>query len=868
MSIDRQKIVDAAQKYAAKGQFDKAVTEYQRILREDPSDVRILLKVGDLQVRLGAVAPAVESYARVGTSYEQQGFHQKAIAVYKQILQIDPGQSALHIKLADLYVRLGLASDAMQHLGTLAQKHARSDETDALVNVLRRMVQVDAQNLPTRIRLAELLSKLSRGEEAAIEFDAACDILERMGRGEDWSRVAERLFFHHPTDVALAKRLAAYYLQSDDAKRALPKLQVAYKAEPRNVETLELLASTFRVLAQLPKTLSVLKEIAKIHNESGRHRDRDEVWKRVLELAPTDDDAREALRSAVRPVESAPAPALAHAHAHVTAPVTAASPRFVTEVDDGFEEADDVMIVEDEAEVIFDLKPTVPPAVDDDLAAPMPSSLPPASTAAARRARSSMPPTKAHSYRTAPTNLSAPRPYAPSGAAPVPVAPPVAVNQGPSAEAARLVGEAEIFLKYGLRSKVSEHLHRASKLDADNLGLQVRVRDLYVAMNDPAGMVRSAVQVARLMAESDPTGALAEMSRALEIDPTDGPARALDEQLQVTVASMVEMGPTYHEALVPEYARLSAVALDEREDLSGFGAKAYGRGQMVDAVEVVDLVKPPRPRRMTSRPAGPLEEPGVEPGRLEIEEGLDEAEFFVTQGLYEDARDTLHQLLEAYPNHPLVLERWGELEQLSEVREPADDVLPSFAFEERFDDETEALSALDPRMMMQGALSLEQSFDGMTRESVGLSAEDCDTHYDLGIAYKEMGLLDDAIAEFRIATQNVQRQCIGETMIGLCYQEKGEGPLAIDHFKRGLLSPHRTEHEELALYFEIATAYEQFSDASEALYYYQKVEKRDPSFRNVRMRVQRMQELGGGSRSGAAPGIDDLDRAFDDLVKE
>jgi hypothetical protein len=54
-----------AQKFAAKNQFDKAVVEYQRVLREDPSDVRILLKVGDLQVRMNARAAAVETYTRV-----------------------------------------------------------------------------------------------------------------------------------------------------------------------------------------------------------------------------------------------------------------------------------------------------------------------------------------------------------------------------------------------------------------------------------------------------------------------------------------------------------------------------------------------------------------------------------------------------------------------------------------------------------------------------------------------------------------------------------------------------------------------------------------------------------------------------------
>jgi tetratricopeptide (TPR) repeat protein len=148
-----------------------------------------------------------------------------------------------------------------------------------------------------------------------------------------------------------------------------------------------------------------------------------------------------------------------------------------------------------------------------------------------------------------------------------------------------------------------------------------------------------------------------------------------------------------------------------------------------------------------------------------------------------------------------------------------------------------------------------------------VSVEDCDTHYDLGIAYKEMGLFDDAIAEFKIATMNVARQCIGETMIGLCYLEKGDPGAAVEHFKRGLQAPQRTEREELGLYFEIGAAYEVQGDANEALYFYQKVHKRDASFRSVSFIVQRLQALLAGTPY-APPDHDDVDRAFDDLLKE
>ena len=291
MSIDRQKVIDSAQKFAAKGQFDKAVAEYLRIVKEDPSDVRILLKIGDLQVRKGAKDEAVATYSRVALGYNQQGFFLKAVAVYKQILSIDPNLTDLYSKLADLYVKLGLLPEALSNLDALAARFARAGQDEKVVAVLQQMAQVDPANVPSHIKLAELLSKLGRADEAAKEFEAGAKLLREARRIDDWAKVAERLLFHRPNDATVARDLAHHYLARQDAKRALPKLQVSFKANARDVETLEMLATAFRELGQLPKTISVYKEIAKIHAEAGAQDKRLEMYRKVLELSPNDVEA-------------------------------------------------------------------------------------------------------------------------------------------------------------------------------------------------------------------------------------------------------------------------------------------------------------------------------------------------------------------------------------------------------------------------------------------------------------------------------------------------------------------------------------------------------------------------------------------------
>src|SRR6266436_10352933 len=88
VAIDREKVLLAAQGFIQRKRYDKAVTEYQKIIQQDPDDARTLLKIGDLQSKMEAHADAIATYERVGKFYAAQGFALKAIAVYKQIREI------------------------------------------------------------------------------------------------------------------------------------------------------------------------------------------------------------------------------------------------------------------------------------------------------------------------------------------------------------------------------------------------------------------------------------------------------------------------------------------------------------------------------------------------------------------------------------------------------------------------------------------------------------------------------------------------------------------------------------------------------------------------------------------------------------
>src|SRR4029453_13834789 len=98
-----------------------------------------------------------------------------------------------------------------------------------------------------------------------------------------------------------------------------------------------------------------------------------------------------------------------------------------------------------------------------------------------------------------------------------------------------------------------------------------------------------------------------------------------------------------------------------------------------------------------------------------------------------------------------------------------------------------------------------------------LGKEDYDTRYNLGIAYKEMGLIDEAIAEFQLAAKDENRMLECASMLGICFMEKGMPKLAVKWYEKGLQAPGRSEEEYQGLKYDLAMAHEASGEVDRAL---------------------------------------------------
>ncbi len=830
MAFDRSKVLAAAQKQLAKGNYERAIAEYRKLVERDPNDLRTWLKIGDLYARTNKARMAVQAYQRVASRYAEQGFHLKAVAVYKQILKLEPDREDVEMALAQAYEELQLASDAIRTYERVAARFQQRGRTDEALDVLRRIADLEPDDVAARIKYAEALSRAGRREQAAEQFEEAARLLLEEGREEDYLKVAERLLYHRPNDADLAGDLARRYLKLRDPKRALAKLQICFKANPRDPRTLGALAEAFEQLGQGGKAVSVLRELARIHREAGQGADEASVLERILARMPDDEEARRRL-AALRPAKPAPAERADEARAAPGAPSLT------------FDDATDVELVdEDEVVVVEEVDEEDLAEIEEVVASERPS---------------------------------------------------VDAQQ---AEIARLLSECDVFARYGLHERVVTSLQKVIELDPDDIPARERLKDAFLALGRVPEAVEQLHALADIMGRTKPTLARLYLRQVLDISPADArarealglPAAETPSESGARPASGLrsEDGGSAAEPPPPASAGSTTddVVLFEDDGASEpAGPPAASAEDEVPDPAVVpplatieDGVSEP-PTRLEpvggvateSEPpaafetesaevseeeaaraeAEALERTSMPPG--DIEEALDEAEFFLAQGLLKEARATLEEALATHPGHPLLLDRLRELDE-GESAATGVDASEDAAFElaeklaEELDDSTDAfLEAED------GELDAAIDFDRFKKEvEQTVGADDVDTHFDLGIAYKEMGLVDAAIDEFELCSRSPEREAAARAMLGLCYLERGEVSEAIAQFKKGLYAEQKTPEEELGLYYELGNAYEALGDVSEALYYFEKVAKREATFRDVADRVERLR--GGGAGEGVA----------------
>jgi pilus assembly protein FimV len=960
LALNKRKVLETARKHAQKGAKAKALKEYNKLLKADPRDAKLLLEVGDAYRRWGQAEEAIAQYGKVAQQYRQDGFDARAVAVFKQILNLDPKRYAAYVSLSELYQRMGLDTEAIAALQTAADGYRKEGRKAEALDLLRQTAALDPTNTTSRLKVAELLRQEGMKREAISEYHAVVEELENQGDGEQLLVVLERILEINPDDLNTLTSLTKKLMASGELDRA-ETFAIRLLNASTEPSQYELLMELYSQGGQEEKLVEATRGLAKLHRDRG-----DEDAARTLMQRLPVEEVDSSARMAVD-VSEVDEPDLADDELLDEEPFLAAEEGPGPDVEPAMAEEPALDLSDAEIELDAELPQPEEPA-------PLPEGDPDQLLAEANvylrygkcgQAIASLRGVLAQEpvHRAALEKLG--EAYAADG------------QDGPAVEA---------------WTQAAAQFREAG--DADALAvLKDRVAALDPAAAEQLGSVETVA--ASDEAESSEVGAELDLDVEVDLDLETAIEEIAGSESQSDISVDLDLDLNLDLDLEDEDeedASVGASAQDDEEDEFEIELDddSFGIDADVEVDEVADgdteneADGVTEPISTTAEDELSLEDDSIEfdvdldtdglggsgsepktgvstTTSAKISEELEEAEFYLAQNMYDEAEKVLSRILKLVPKHPSAMLRMGELaaargeapdldlaatsssagttdaseatldttgaglddlagsdgtaeidvdvdvdvdvegvtssEATAEAAEADQGVTEKATPDEIASEDTSPTEVkesepgggenFDLREALADVLSddeelpngddtsgvlstVEDGFGSIFSDfkkgvTATLEAGDYETRYDLGIAYREMGLFEDAIGEFRVCLDCPERQFESLHLMGVCARDLLRFGDAVNHLEQALAMPEIPTERLAGVYFDLALAQQGEGEVERACASLRQTLETDANFPGAAERLAELEAAGDTSPKLASP--DNNFESFDELFE-
>ena len=869
MAYNKTKHLNAAQKYLQQGKMPQAILEYQQILKNEPKDQVTLMTLGDLFVRQGETFQALEYFERLAKIFLNDGFTTKAIAIYKKVAKLAPEESRPLERLAELYVQQGVLSEARPLFLQLAEMQLKAGRQPQAALLLRKLLEAEPDNLRVQIRLAELHLSMGQQKEAIETFHGAMQRIMEQGDYAEAIRMADRILqlspSHQATFILKVRALTASGKGAEAGKLldSLPNRDEGGETTSMLLEmymsggqTMKAADLAEKVFARDPKQYPVVLKIAGALLETGEL-DRAQALIGLIRNTMTDSGDQEALAKTLsrlidfKPGQIEPLEWLVDLYGRASDSFRL--PDSLAQLAYAYETSGD------DAQALATYEKLLERTPEDETT---------------RRKYSSL---RSKLGREPISGIASPVKLVPQEDAPRTSPPPVSTEPALEEETQRYVTQAltdvDLFSSYGLTQKAIDLLEAVLTRAPRHTPVLERLLDLSVG----AGNDRRTVELASLLeqyamerndrAASERYGELrrrfqraAGLSVADE-QPKPAPSVSnpppefavpviqaeLDEPVAEAAPEAVpaETAPdapagipmpvesVVHEVdLSDEWAALSQqIEIAMKQEATSANEEvvlAEESAPVSDPVSAPGVPENIQPEVAAEAPAFDLElqsavPVGAAPGSTQAADAL-------MADLAEDLESLTSSL--GMPDSPAHAAMHSSAPSSGTANAPSS----------RSHSGNGAPPAQIPVPMSGPLGDLFEEFRSELGEANGQD-EDLETHYNLGIAYREMGLLEESISEFQKVASATDKgsafryamQC--STLLGLAFMEKGQPAIAAIWYDRALKTPGLDQESVLALRYDLGVAQELAGDTHAAFTSFSQVYAMNIDYRDVSERI-------------------------------
>jgi tetratricopeptide (TPR) repeat protein len=246
----KDKLIEDSQKFASRGQFDKAARVYEQIITLEPAVISHRQKLADLLIKCANFDDARKELETVAKHFSNNGFNLKAIAVYKQLQKFFPADISLSLILAELNEKHGLVANALAEYKLVHEQYEKSGKIPEALNILERMQGIDPQNIPIKVKLAETYVQYGKKTEAYAVFSKTATLLIERNDNQALANVCSRVQQHFSEKPDFLFEVLSELIRQGNVAAAIGTLQALLRSDPGNKGVWELIIQAYQLLGQ------------------------------------------------------------------------------------------------------------------------------------------------------------------------------------------------------------------------------------------------------------------------------------------------------------------------------------------------------------------------------------------------------------------------------------------------------------------------------------------------------------------------------------------------------------------------------------------------------------------------------------------
>jgi tetratricopeptide (TPR) repeat protein len=267
MAIDRSKIQKEANRLLTVGKVERAIDEFQKLIDDNPKDYNTLNQVGDLCVQIGRVKEGVEIHKRLGGAYERDGFHARSAAIFQKVVRNAPEDIDAAQRLADLYRQMNRPVDAVKVHLQVAEHFQKKGLIKRALEEFNKVVDLDPKNLKMKVKLADLYNKEGMKDRAAGIYLEVAESLAMEQMHVEANQILERAKAMISTPQVYLTQSRLGVIQGDYTTAA-QHLREGLTTNPRNTELLEALAEIELRSGHPDRALEALADVPQLPEKS------------------------------------------------------------------------------------------------------------------------------------------------------------------------------------------------------------------------------------------------------------------------------------------------------------------------------------------------------------------------------------------------------------------------------------------------------------------------------------------------------------------------------------------------------------------------------------------------------------------------